>query len=203
MLRLDETEHAYLHAVARPRRQSERPAAPRVRQGVQLLLDSMDRTPAVVLDRRMTVMAWNALADAVFGYSGTAAKARSIPRHVLLDPVAHDLYPEWQAVAAQCVAHLRMLAGHHQEDRQLTSLVGELSLKSEDFRRLWADHQVRECAYGVKRIRHPVAGLLTFPYETLTVPGDGDQTLLVYTPERGSETEERLALLGSWATTGA
>ncbi|WP_405872066.1 helix-turn-helix transcriptional regulator [Streptomyces sp. NBC_00005] len=203
VLRLDETEHAYLHAVARPRRQSERPAAPRVRQGVQLLLDSMDRTPAVVLDRRMTVMAWNALADAVFGYSGTAAKARSIPRHVLLDPVAHDLYPEWQAVAAQCVAHLRMLAGHHQEDRQLTSLVGELSLKSEDFRRLWADHQVRECAYGVKRIRHPVAGLLTFPYETLTVPGDGDQTLLVYTQERGSETEERLALLGSWATTGA
>jgi hypothetical protein len=120
-----------------------------------------------------------------------------------LDPASRGFYPEWQAVAAQCVAHLRVLAGHHQEDRQLTSLVGELSLKSEDFRRLWADHQVRECAYGVKRVQHPVAGLLTFPYETLTLPDAGDQTLLVYTPEPGSETAERLALLGSWATAGA
>ncbi|MGW0422439.1 helix-turn-helix transcriptional regulator [Streptomyces sp. NPDC003015] len=203
VLRLDETERDYLHAVARPRRQAARPPSPRVRPGVQLLLDSMDRTPAFVLDRRMTVLAWNALADAVFGYSGTTAKARSIPRQVFLDPAARDLYPEWQAVAAQCVAHLRVLAGHHQDDRELTSLVGELSLKSEDFRRLWADHQVKECAYGVKRVQHPVAGLLVFPYETLTVPGDGDQSLLVYTPEPGSETAERLALLGSWASTGA
>ncbi|MFF4254460.1 helix-turn-helix transcriptional regulator [Streptomyces sp. NPDC001663] len=202
VLRLDDTEHAYLYAVARPPKQAERPSKPRVRPGVQLLLDSMERTPAVVLDHRMTVLAWNALADAVFGHSGTTAEQRSIPRHVFLDPVAHDLYPDWQAVAAMCVAHVRVLAGHHQDDRELTSLVGELSLKSEDFRRLWADHQVKECAYGVKRIRHPVAGLLVFPYETLSVPGDGDQTVLVYTPEPGSETAERLALLASWATTG-
>ncbi|MFD3836629.1 helix-turn-helix transcriptional regulator [Streptomyces sp. NPDC058642] len=203
VLRLDGTEHAYLHAVARPRRQGARPAAPRVRAGIQLLLDSVDRTPAFVLDRRMTVVAWNALADAVFGYSGTTAEARSIPRQVFLDPAAHDFYPEWQAVAAQCVAHLRVQAGHHHNDRQLTALVGELSLKSEDFRRLWADHQVRECAYGVKRVQHPVAGRLVFPYETLTLPGEGDLALLVYTPEPGSETAERLALLGSWKATTA
>ncbi|MEU0028043.1 helix-turn-helix transcriptional regulator [Streptomyces sp. NPDC006335] len=203
VLRLDETERAYLHAVARPRRQTERPTRPRVREGVQLMIDAMDRTPAFVLDRRMTVLAWNALADAVFGYSGTTARARSIPRHVFLDPAARDFYPEWQAVAAQCVAHLRVLAGHHQDDRELTSLVGELSLKSEDFRRLWADHQVKECSYGVKRVQHPVAGLLVFPHESLTIPGDDGQSLLVYTPEPGSETAERLALLGSWASTGA
>ncbi|MGI5455411.1 helix-turn-helix transcriptional regulator [Streptomyces sp. CA-249302] len=201
VLRLDETEHAYLHAVARPRKQAERPSTPRVRPGIQVLLDSMERTPAMVMDHRMTVLAWNALADAVLGFSGTTPRARSMPRQVFLDPAARDLYPDWQAVAAQNVAHLRVLAGHHQDDRELTSLVGELSLKSEDFRRLWADHQVKECSYGVKRLRHPVAGLLTLPYETLAVPGDGDQTLLVYTPEPGSETTERLALLGSWAST--
>ncbi|MFG2128504.1 helix-turn-helix transcriptional regulator [Streptomyces sp. NPDC048751] len=203
VLRLDETEHAYLRAVARPRKQAEQPTTPRVRPGVQLLLDSMDRVPAFVIDHRMEVLAWNALADAVFGYGGATPEARTIPRHVFLDPVAHDFYPDWQAVAAQCVSHLRVLAGHHQEDRKLTALVGELSLKSEDFRRLWADHQVRECAYGVKRVQHPVVGLLTFPYETLTVPGEGSQTLLVYTPEPGSETAERVALLGSWAATRA
>ncbi|MFJ9008786.1 helix-turn-helix transcriptional regulator [Streptomyces canus] len=203
VLRLDQTERDYLHAVARPRRQADGPTRPRVRPAVQLMIDAMDRAPAFVLDRRMTVLAWNPLADAVFCYSGTTARARSIPRHVFLDPAARDFYPDWQAVAAQCVAHLRVLAGHHQDDRELTSLVGELSLKSEDFRRLWADHQVKECAYGVKRLQHPVAGLLVFGYETLTIPGDGDQSLLVYTPEPGSETAERLALLGSWASSPA
>jgi hypothetical protein len=53
----------------------------------------------------------------------------------------------------------------------------------------------------VKKVRHPVAGLLTLPYETLTVPTDPEQTLVVYTPEPGTETAERLALLGSWAST--
>lgn len=52
----------------------------------------------------------------------------------------------------------------------------------------------------MKRVRHPVAGLLTFPYETLAVTADPEQTLLVYTPEPGSETAERLALLGSWTS---
>ncbi|MFI1924881.1 helix-turn-helix transcriptional regulator [Streptomyces sp. NPDC020377] len=201
VLRLDDTEHAYLRAVARPRKPAGRPAAPRVRAGIRLLLDSMERTPAFVLDQRMDVLAWNTLADAVFGYSRTGPEGRSIPRHVFLDPGSRDFYPEWSAVAVQCVAHLRMLAGHHQDDRRLTALVGELSLKSDDFRRLWADHPVRECAYGVKRIQHPVAGLLTFPYETLAVSADPAQSLLVYTPEAGSETQERLRLLGSWRAT--
>jgi PAS domain-containing protein len=200
VLRLDDTERAYLHAVARPRKPSGGSAAPRVRAGVQLLLDSMERTPAFVVDVRMDVLAWNALADAVFGYSRSAPDGRNIPRHVFLDPASRDFYPEWSAVAVQCVAHLRNLAGHHPDDPRLTSLVGELSLKSADFRRLWADHPVRECAYGVKRVQHPVAGLLTFPYETLTISEDTDQSLLVYTPEPGSETAERLALLGSWTT---
>ncbi|MDX3244148.1 MULTISPECIES: helix-turn-helix transcriptional regulator [unclassified Streptomyces] len=203
VLRLDDTERAYLHAVARPRKPSGGSAAPRVRAGVQLLLDSMERTPAFVVDVRMDVLAWNALADAVFGYSRSTPDGRNIPRHVFLDPASRDFYPEWSAVAVQCVAHLRMQAGHHQEDRRLTSLVGELSLKSEDFRRLWADHPVRACAYGVKRVQHPVAGPLTFPYETLTIAEDPNQSLLIYTPQPGSDTAERLALLGSWTTSPA
>ncbi|MFD4602125.1 helix-turn-helix transcriptional regulator [Streptomyces sp. NPDC058464] len=203
VLRLDETEHAYLLTVARPHKKGNtaRPARPRVRPGVQLLLDGMERTPAFVLGRRMDVLAWNALGDAVNGFSALAPAERNIPRQVFLDPAAAGFYPDWAAVAAQTVANLRIDAGRHPDDPRMASLVGELSLKSADFRRLWADHEVKECAYGTKRIQHPVAGLLTLPYETLTVPTDPDQTIVAYTPEPGSETAERLALLGSWATT--
>ncbi|MFJ9147411.1 helix-turn-helix transcriptional regulator [Streptomyces sp. NPDC102270] len=206
VLRLDETEHAYLRAVARPTRKKAGPrreAAPRVRPGVQLLLDSMDRTPAFVLGPRMDVLAWNALADALSGYSRMAPARRNIVRQLFLEPEGRDLYPDFAAVASQSVAHLRLNAGAHPDDPALRDLVGELSLKSEDFRRLWADHQVKACMYGVKRVRHPVAGLLTLPYESLVLPETPDRTLVAYTPEPGSETAERLALLASWAGTSA
>ncbi|MFJ4522841.1 helix-turn-helix transcriptional regulator [Streptomyces sp. NPDC088810] len=201
VLRLDETEQAYLRTVARPRRQRKQPAGPsRVRPGVQLLLDAMEHSPAFVLGRRMDVLAWNALGDAVNGFSRLAPAERNVARLVFLDPAGRELYPEWHAVAAQTVAHLRVNAGRYAADPELCALVGELSVRSEDFRRLWADHEVRECAYGVKKVRHPVAGLLTLPYETMTTPTDPEQTIVAYTPEPGSETAERLALLGSWAT---
>ncbi|MFF3331466.1 helix-turn-helix transcriptional regulator [Streptomyces sp. NPDC002888] len=202
VLRLDEAEHAYLRTVARPRRKGGRGrTAPRVRPGVQLLLDSMDRTPAFVLGPRMEVLAWNALGDALNGFSRMAPARRNVVLHAFLDTDGRDLYPDWAAVAAQTVAHLRLNAGSRPDDAELCALVGELSVKSEDFRRLWADHEVKPCMYGVKRVRHPVAGLLTLPYETLTVPQDPEQTIVVYTPEPGSETAERLALLGSWKAT--
>ncbi|WP_406415627.1 helix-turn-helix transcriptional regulator [Streptomyces sp. NBC_01614] len=204
VLRLDETEHAYLRTVARPRdRGIRRPDTARVRPGVQTLLDSMDRTPAFVIGPRMDVLAWNALADAVSDYGRTAPADRNIPRHVFLDPASRARYPEWPAIAAQAVAHLRLNAGHRRDDHELRALVGELSVRSEDFRRLWADHQVEPCMSGTKRIQHPLVGLLTLPYETMTIQTEPDQTMVVYTPQPGSETAERLALLGSWAAAEA
>ncbi|MGK5693903.1 helix-turn-helix transcriptional regulator [Streptomyces sp. URMC 128] len=214
VLRLDEAEHAYLRAVARHRRRAEggpaasresahREAASRVRPGVQLILDGLDRNPAYVLDHRMDVLAWNALGDAVIGFSDLVPGERGMPRRVFLDPTARDLYPDWAAIASQTVAHLRLNAGHHPDDPVMGRLVGELSRASDDFRRLWADHLVKPCDHGVKQLRHPVAGLLTLPYETLTIPAAPDQTIVAYTPEPGSETAERLALLGSWVTSRA
>jgi PAS domain-containing protein len=197
VLRLDEAEHEYLRAVARPRRQDGHgPAAPRVRPGVQLLLDGMDRNPAYVLDHRMDVLAWNPLADAVLGFSGPGDL--SVPRRLFLDPVSRELYPDWAEVTAQTVAHLRLQAGHHPGDPATGELVAELVRASEEFRRLWVDHLVKPCDHGVKLLRHPVVGLLTLPYETLTIPAAPDQTIVVYTPEPASETAERLQLLGSW-----
>ena len=164
----------------------------------RLLLDGMDRTPAFVIGPRMDVLAWNSLADAISGYGHAAPVDRNIPRHVFLDPAARALYPDWPAIAAQAVAHLRLNAGHRPDDQELCALVRELSLRSEDFRRLWVDHQVKACMSGTKRIHHRLAGPLTLPYETMTIQTDPDQTMVVYTPEQGSDTAERLQLLASW-----
>ncbi|MFD7494725.1 helix-turn-helix transcriptional regulator [Streptomyces sp. NPDC059832] len=204
VLRLDETEHTYLRTVARPKSRASAPASSqRVRPGLRLVLDSLTAAPAFVLGRRMDVLAWNALGDAVVGFSRMPVAERNMPRQVFLEPAARKLYPDWAAVAAETVAYLRLDAGLHSDDKRLATLVGELSLKSDDFRRLWADHQVKSKTYGVKRIDHPVAGELVLPYETLGAAGDPDQCLVVYTPEPGSETAERVALLASWAAAPA
>lgn len=201
VLHLDDTEHAYLRAVARPGTRARRARSgteQRVRPGLRLLLDTIDRAPAFVFGRRMDVLAWNALADALNGFSLLTPAERNIPRQVFLEGPGRDCYPEWESVAAETVAYLRLDAARYPSDAELCALVGELSVKSEDFRRLWADHQVKEKTHGVKRMSHPVVGDLTLPYETLTLPGDPDQLLVVYTPEPDSVSADRLSLLGSW-----
>ncbi|TJZ59047.1 helix-turn-helix domain-containing protein [Streptomyces piniterrae] len=198
VLRLDEVEQAHLRDLARPQRRSARPrGSQRLRPGVQLLVDSL-HAPAFVLGRRMDVLGWNALGDAVSGFSGMPDGRRNQARYAFLDPAARDFYLDWDAVAAETVAYLRLDAGRHPHDKLLAELVGELSLGSEPFRRLWADHQVKEKTHGVKRMRHPEAGDLELGYETLALPGDPDQLLVVYTASPGSRTAEKLAVLASW-----
>lgn len=94
---------------------------------------------------------------------------------------------------------LRAEAGRDLYDRRLTDLIGELSTRSEEFRRRWAAHNVRMHTTGVKLLHHPVVGDLDLPFETFPL-GDGpSQFLLTYTAEPGSPSQDALDLLASWA----
>ncbi|WP_436232746.1 MmyB family transcriptional regulator [Actinacidiphila alni] len=89
------------------------------------------------------------------------------------------------------------------EDAQLASLIGELSMKSEEFRKLWAAHDVKKKTHGTMRLTHPLVGGLTLRYETLALPGDQDQSLTAYHAEPGSPSEEALRLSASWGVDAA
>ncbi|GAA2568061.1 hypothetical protein GCM10010304_01520 [Streptomyces roseoviolaceus] len=86
-------------------------------------------------------------------------------------------------------------AGTHPEVTELATLIGELTEKSDDFRRLWARHDVRRRGHGVQRLRHPVWGELTLSFEAMGLQGDTDQTLVVYHAEPGSTSRKALWLL--------
>jgi hypothetical protein len=62
------------------------------------------------------------------------------------------------------VGHLRLDAGLHADDPLLAALIGELSMKSEDFRTLWAAHDVKGKSHGSMRMTHALAGELTLRY---------------------------------------
>jgi transcriptional regulator with XRE-family HTH domain len=204
-LQLDETERAHLFDLARPtaaRARRKRPLSPqRVRPALYRALDAL-AVPAIVQGRRMDVLAANRLGHAlVTDFAARPHRERNAARFVFLDEAARALYTDWERVAGDCVATLRLYAGRHPDDPQLTELIGELSLHSETFRRLWADHDVVAHTTGAKRFHHPVVGDLALDYVVLAVEGDPEQTLVIYTPEPGSPSAEALAILASW--TGA
>jgi hypothetical protein len=83
------------------------------------------------------------------------------------------------------------------DDPALTELIGELSLKSDAFRRLRARHDVRARANGTKRINRPIVGQVDVRYETFVINGTDGQTLVVYHCEPGSASAQALGLLSS------
>jgi transcriptional regulator with XRE-family HTH domain len=206
-LRLDATERAYLFELARPKpRRAVRARPQRVRPGVHSMLRMLDdRSPAFVLGRRMDVLASNRLARALItDFDAVPHRERNLVRFMFLAETARELYREWETYAAEMVATLRMDAGRHPDDRLLNELVGELAIKSPEFRSWWADHNVRDKSHGVKLYHHPLVGDMTLAYETVIFPGDDDQMMCVYTVEPDSPSEAALQLLANWTgTTGA
>ncbi|MFC8451433.1 helix-turn-helix transcriptional regulator [Kitasatospora sp. NPDC057223] len=201
-LRLDEVEHSYLVRLARPqsgaaRRVSARPQ--RVRPGLHRMLETLDGwTPAFVVGRGLQVLAANRLARALItDFEALPYRERNMARFIFLDESARQLYPDWERIATETAAVLRLDAGQHCEDRNFCELIGELAVKSEQFRLGWAAHDVSRRSHGSKRYRHPQVGEITVAYEALTPPGDADQTLFVYTTEPGSPSETALQLLAN------
>jgi transcriptional regulator with XRE-family HTH domain len=213
VLQLDDAERAHLYdltrgatAAARTRR---RPARTGVRPGVRQLLGAMTDVPAFVQNGRLDVPAANPLAralyDDLFDDTGSSSAGRT-PNHALyafLDPRALDFYPDWNRVAADIVSQLRAEVGRSPDDRELTELIGELTTRSQQFSTLWATHDVRWHTTGTKRFHHRVVGDLSLAYEGLALAADPGQTLITFTAEPGSPSQQALNFLASWVTSPA
>lgn len=200
-LRLSDAEHAHLTHLAKPKQHKKKPAArtEHVRPALAQLLDSIDHVPAYISGRRSDILAWNRMAAALFGdWSELPVQERNWARLVFLRPEYRELFVEWDQKASDMVSYLRMDAGRHSDDPLLSALVGELSLKSEEFRRLWATHDVKEKTYGVKHLRHPLVGELTLNFESFRLSDGTEQGLITYHAEPGSPSADALRLLASW-----
>jgi len=205
-LQLDEAERTHLLDLLRTagttRPQRRRPAVQRVRPTVQRILDSMSGTPALVLNGRLDILAANALGSALFSPVYAApVRPPNNARFVFLDPHATEFFRDWDTVATDTIALLRAEVGRDPYDRQTSDLIGELSTRSEQFRVRWAAHNVRIHTTGVKRFHHPVVGDLELPFESFPLAADPSQSLLTYTAEPGSSSQDALNLLASWAAT--
>ena len=205
-LRLDEAEHAHLldlarasHPTSRNRRRS---STQTVRPSVQWMLDSMTASAAFAENGRLDALGANRLGRALYpALFGQARGPANWARFVFLSPEAPGFYGDWDRAARDCVAILRSEVGRHPHDRELSDLVGQLATQSEEFRRLWAAHNVRLHTKGVKRFNHPIVGELELSFDRLEVMADPGLMIVTYTAEPGSRSAEGFELLASWAAT--
>ena len=207
-LQLDDTERAHLFDLARaadgipssgrPRRRAAKAATPR--PSLQWALSAITDGVAFVRDQHQDLLATNALGRAFYSpLIGDGGRTPNLARFQFLDPASHDFYPDWDLFAEMCVAIMRAEAGRDPHDKGLQDLVGELSTRSDVFRRLWGAHDVRTHGAGTKRFIHPIVGEVTLAYEELAITAEPGQVLMIYTAEPGSPSAERLRLLASWS----
>lgn len=204
-LQLDEAERDHLFALARaadphPRRRRTPPSS--VRPAVQQVLDAIADAPAWVRNGRHDIVAMNQLARAL--YAPVLADPRrpaNTTRFIYLDPAAHEFFVDWDRVANDAAAMLRLEAGRNPHDPALIALVGELSTQSEIFRTRWASHDVQFHRSGHKRLRHPVVGELDLNFESMQLPSEPGLMLNVYTAAPDSPSADALKMLASWAAT--
>jgi transcriptional regulator with XRE-family HTH domain len=195
---LDATATRYLLSLAasRPGGARTRPRRPRretVPIGIRQLLEVIN-LPAFVESRMFDVLAANRHATAL---SPALRPGENRLRSVFLDPAERDLYPDWPRAIESLVASFRVSIGTDSDDARIAQLVGELSLASEPFRKLWARHDVRALAGGEVRMHHPEAGPLALRREKLPIGDSGGQVLAIYHAEPGSETARALASLAA------
>ncbi|MGW6447026.1 helix-turn-helix domain-containing protein [Lentzea sp. NPDC055074] len=199
-LRLDEVESRYFAELLQP--EPSRPVTTRARPALQSMIRAMD-VPAVIHGPYLEILGINHAGKALLDdFEAMPAEDRNLAKWMFLNPRARVVYRDWAAVAADIVATLRASVIPGRDNDALARIVGDLSTRSEEFAAMWADYRLSEHQHGVKRFFHEAVGDMKLNWQTLRLPDGPGQTVVVYSADTGSPSEEKLRLLGSWAAGG-
>jgi transcriptional regulator with XRE-family HTH domain len=203
VLRLDDDQRTYLYEVAGTNAaaaKSRRRAPQKIKPHMQRVLGQITDTPAIVMTPTHDILAWNPLAAALMvDFGEIPERERNFMRLLFTDPRMRSLYPDWEGLARSVVSYIRMEAARKPDDPRLAELVGELSIRDEQFRQWWAGTHVAVKRRGTRTYKHPVVGEITLDWYPLTSDADPDQQLIIYTAEPGSRSEHALRELAAWA----
>jgi transcriptional regulator with XRE-family HTH domain len=196
-LRLNETDRRHLARLAWPTPLIRRTQPETVRDSLLALAEATTDRVAFIVGRHLDLLAGNRLGYALLGLPH--GQPVNMALQTFLDPAFRDLYVDWEVEARNYAAYLRVATVTDPDDPRLAELVGELSIKSPDFVRMWAAHPVGEWAHGIHEYNHPQVGRLTLVGEGFDVADEPCQHFTFQSPAPGSDAAERLQLLGSLA----
>jgi len=201
-LKLSDLERRHLRSLLRPDARITSGALvprPKARAAVVTMIHSLG-VPAIVHGPLLEILAINDTARALFDdFPAMPVEHRNLVRWMFLNPRAREVYLEWERHASEMTAILRAAANGPRTEA-LDRLVGELTIESPDFARFWGEYRLYEHTHGLKRFGNDIVGEMQLHYETLPLVGERGQTIVVYSADPGSPSEEKLQLLSSWVT---
>lgn len=197
-LRLDETTRAHLHRLAgNSRRDPAHPSAA-VRPSLETMIAQVTEFPALIMNHRQDVLASNRMARLLYGGFGWDLETGPNFVRLMFEDDSRQYFPDWERVCAgESVAQLRKTAALFPEDRELTSMIGELSVAHRWFAELWARAEVKDSNVGSVRFDHPMVGRLELFKDQFRVADGSGQMLVTLTAAPGTDDYDRLRLLES------
>lgn len=199
-LRLDAAEQRHLFTLAgRQQPERRRIVQTKVEGPLLHMLHSLVLQPAYVVGPRWDVLAWNDAAVAIFGdYGLLEGDARNILHGVFTDPHRRHLLVDWEQLARATLAAFRAESAKYTGDPDFERLIGLMMRSSPEFREWWPQRDVVHRLSGLKHLRHPIAGAMTFEHMSLSIDDGSDMRLIVYTPlaEQNSVAKLRKLLEG-------
>ncbi|RTM03799.1 MAG: XRE family transcriptional regulator [Hyphomicrobiales bacterium] len=199
-LRLDAAEQRHLFTLAgRQQPERRRIVQAKVEGPLLHMLQSLVLQPAYVVGPRWDVLAWNDAAVAIFGdYGLLEGDARNIIHGVFTDPHRRHLLVDWEQLARATLAAFRAESAKYTGDPDFERLIALMMRSSPEFREWWPQRDVVHRLSGLKHLRHPIAGAMTFEHMSLSIDDGSDMRLIVYTPlaEQNSVAKLRKLLEG-------
>jgi transcriptional regulator with XRE-family HTH domain len=182
-LKLSEDERIYLFSLVQGRpprlRNVARMEAP---PDITRMIDSLT-VPAIVMNLRWDVLAWNRINSLIYRDYGTRApNDRNLLEILLTRPVHHLSREQLEIAAARMVARLRFDYSRCADDPRFESLVRRLNTVSPLFARLWRRPEFSLRAHGVHRFRHPQYGELAFEHTSCVPDGHPGVRVLIGAP---------------------
>lgn len=200
-LQLDEDATTYLHSIAGTAAPGISPVDVAVsEEGLSFtfdrIVDYLPGTAALTLSQTNDVLSYNPLAyELFFKHLPASGEPWNTYRLLFTDSYTRDLYRNWLEEATLAVASLRFHAASQPNDQAVRELVGELSVVSNEFARLWAEHPVRRCTRGFKYLMHEDFGDLDLEYQILHAPDGDGRRILIHTATPGSPTADALRMI--------
>ncbi|MGK3941462.1 helix-turn-helix transcriptional regulator [Streptomyces caeruleatus] len=196
-LRLTSAERSHLFRLAGSNPPPGSNAVRQVRPHVARMLERLPETAAIVTDAAYGVVAWNPLAQALFG-GDLARGTTNLARHRFLGQGRMYESSSTEEFGHIVVARLRRAADRYPHDPRVTTLLADLHAGSEEFRHIWQTRPVHAPGHRTKTLAHPEVGTLRLNCDVLLVPED-DQEVVLVTADPGSPAVRALHTLAGRA----
>jgi transcriptional regulator with XRE-family HTH domain len=196
--RLSEDERVYLFSLVQHRpprlpRDARFEAPPEIVRMIQRM-----GAPAMIMNLRWDVLAWNRLMAVLFrDYGATAPAERNLVHLLFTQPSNYDEPEEFEKMARRVLAKLRVDHSKSEDDPKFEAMIRRLNTSSPVFRRLWRAPEINVKSYGIHRFRHPRHGELTFEHTSYVPDGHPAMRVIIcmpHDPQTRKVVAEEIAL---------